>query len=486
MSTVGPAPRSGDSVTGAPEGCTSDRGQCWAATIAHRQRRAAPRRLRDHQALRPPHRSARREPADRCGRSGRPGRRERRGQVVARGLHRPHPRARGGRGPARRGAAPLDARSGAPGRGRGVVAGPRAVRRPRRRRQRLPGPRAGSVADRREPDAPERRVGAAAGGGRDAAARPARARAVARSAAARGPRSRAHERPAGGAARRAHGGARRRRDVAGAGRDPPVPRRRGGHPAGDPRPRSGLRARGPGGRAPRRPRRGRRLAARGAPRRHRGAHVGHRDGLDGPTPAAAAAEPGRPAVRRRARGLAAPDRLRDGRGARPGDALRAPARRARWRPRGAAPPRGRRSARAAARGERSARARRRRRLRGAGRGGGRGRRRRGPVHAPGARALPPSRSRVGHPQRVGRADRRNPRRAGDGVGLRHLGRPARAGTARAGAASTWATWRRPSNRSGCCPRSPGATASSSRCAGCSRRWPGPTGWKAAWACRCWS
>ncbi len=119
-------------------------------------------------------------------------------------------------------------------------------------------------------------------------------------------------------------------------------------------------------------------------------------------------------------------------------------------------------------------------------GGGRGRRRRGPVHPPGARALPPSRGRVGHPQRVGRADRRNPRRAGDGVGLRHRGRPARAGPARAGARSTWATWRRPSNRSGCCPRSPGATASSSRCAGCSRRWPGPTGWRVAWACRCWS
>ena len=74
-----------------------------------------------------------------------------------------------------------------------------------------------------------------------------------------------------------------------------------------------------------------------------------------------------------------------------------------------------------------------RRLRGAGRRGGRGRRRRGPVHAPGARALPASGGRVGHPQRVGRADRRHPRRAGDGVGLRHRGRPARAGPARAGA-----------------------------------------------------
>ena len=293
------------------------------------------------------------------------------------------------------------------------------------------------------------------------------------------------ERPAGGAAGRAHGRARRRRDAAGPGRDPPVPRRRGGHPAGDPRPRSGVRAGGPGGRAPRRPRRGRRLAARGAPRRHRGAHVGHRDGLDGPAPAPAAAEPGRPALRRRAGGVAAAHRLGHGRGPRPGDALRAPARPARWRPRGAAPPRRRRAARAAAGGERSAGARRRGRVRGAGRGRGRGRGGRGPVRPPGARALPPGRGRVGHPQRVGRADRRHPRRAGHRVGLRHLGRPARAGTARAGARSTSATWRRPSSGSGCCPRCPAATASSSRCAGCSRRWPGPTGWSAASACRCW-
>ena len=107
-----------------------------------------------------------------------------------------------------------------------------------------------------------------------------------------------------------------------------MPRRGGGRPARHPRPRAGLRPRRPGGGAPPGPGRRRRVAARGAPRRHRGAHVGHRDGLDGPPPAPPAAEPGRPALRRRAGGLAAADRVGHGRRPRAGDALRPPARRA--------------------------------------------------------------------------------------------------------------------------------------------------------------